>query len=359
MLLAYDSNVLTDEFNIDDQYGEKVGIPTVIINKEAAELIKSYSTLDNNEKVILSIKFSGAKESGRLELDMFFRSDDVKALSFFKEFDSYKEKIGERLDFRPIYKYNIFLYEETSDSIDANKVKSPCIKQQHFCVSENNDLHIDNPRFILMENVRQSCIYLVLPLNDYWEYMIQFSELCADINNPSFNQNCAENAMKAAYIDSKKEKIENCMKDLIQQKSKVEDDYNLFNKKKVYKVPELMINGVKYRGTWLSKNIFTTICNGFLDDDEICTAVTPDEIESSKKFGFTFVLFICVGIFVLMIVLLFCYRRIINKYLTETLNNRIQTQAMKTISQYNAFKETGGNASEFARTSAGNKLELN
>ena len=34
MLLAYDSNVLSDEFNVDDQIGDTVDIPTVIITKE-------------------------------------------------------------------------------------------------------------------------------------------------------------------------------------------------------------------------------------------------------------------------------------------------------------------------------------
>lgn len=36
MLLAFDSNVLSNEYNIDDQIGEKIDIPTVIIPKDTS-----------------------------------------------------------------------------------------------------------------------------------------------------------------------------------------------------------------------------------------------------------------------------------------------------------------------------------
>ena len=63
-----------------------------------------------------------------------------------------------------------------------------------------------------------------------------------------------------------------------------------------------------------------------------------------------------------MVVLLICYRRYVNRSLEDTLNQKIEEQAMKVIGEYNAFKEKGGKMKDFfsRRGSSENtsKLEL-
>ena len=41
--------------------------------------------------MVLSIKFSGVKEGGFVEIELFMRSDEQKARNFFSEFNYYKE----------------------------------------------------------------------------------------------------------------------------------------------------------------------------------------------------------------------------------------------------------------------------
>lgn len=108
-------------------------------------------------------------------------------------------------------------------------------------------MNIKNERIMLMENIRQSCIYQLntADLDPYWDYMMIFSDTCADINNPLFDEKCANNVMQALGID--KEKVKECMEKLIKNTGKIEDDYNLMNTKKVYKIPEILLNGIKYR----------------------------------------------------------------------------------------------------------------
>ena len=149
MLLAFDSNVLSNEYNIDDQIGEKIDIPTVIIQRIPVRSFESIFKYQGNEKIIMSIKFSGVREDGFIDIKLFFRSDDVKSLSFFKEFSSYKDKLLDKLTFTPVYKYYIFPDEDTSNTIelpdDEKQGREPCVKNDHYCVSENNDLKISNP----------------------------------------------------------------------------------------------------------------------------------------------------------------------------------------------------------------------
>jgi len=79
----------------------------------------------------------------------------------------------------------------------------------------------------------------------YWNYMIAFSDTCADLNNPLFDRECAEGVMSALGID--KNDIEKCMKKLIAAPGKIEEDYKLIKEKKIFKIPEITMNGIKYR----------------------------------------------------------------------------------------------------------------
>lgn len=348
MLLINDNNILNDEYNVDDQLSNRIDIPTVIIPKSVGEIIKQSLSQPESEKLIMSIKFLSIKENGVLDMMLFFRSDDIKALSFFKEFNSYKNILSDKLHFTPIYKYNTFPYEDTDNSIhDIKNNTTPCIKSSKLCSTPNPSLLITNPRIILLENVRQSCIYSLYNLNAYWEYMINFRDVCADINNPSFNSECSYNVLKLTKSipsDSKNiELIETCMQNMINEESKIEDDFEMFNRKRIYKTPELLLNGVKYRGTWFNQYIFNSICNGFINDMEICKDKSSKIATTGKSHtnvGKILITSISLVIFVIMILLLFCYRRSINRTLEEKLNLKIRLQAMKVIDNYKQFKET-------------------
>lgn len=335
MMLISDSNTLNDEFNIDDPLGEKVDIPTVIIPKNVGDILKKYLK-ENKEKIIVSVSFIMNKDKGKIDIEMYFRSDEEKALNFFREFDYYRKKLGANMTFTPIYKYNIYQYEESDDSISAENSTAPCIKEEKYCVSKNPQLDVENPRIILLENLRQSCIYNLFELDRYWDYMMTFSEMCADSKNPSFSENCAKKAIKFASLSSGEKEIEDCMKNLIRDESKVEDDYQMYNKKRVYRTPELLLNGVKYRGSWFSTFIFDSICSGFFDDEEFC----KDESESKQLSGKTIILIVSLGIVGITVLLLLCYKRAVHRSLENSLNERIQIQALRSIKQYNELKES-------------------
>ena len=71
-----------------------------------------------------------------------------------------------------------------------------------------------------MENIRQSCIFKLNTKDPsiYWNYMIQFSDTCADLNNPIFTEECSKNIIKYEGLDNAA--IEECMKKEIEGKSK-------------------------------------------------------------------------------------------------------------------------------------------
>lgn len=95
MLLVSSTNDFDDENNFDDKLGEKVDIPTVIIRSSVGDKIKKYIESNTFNKPIMSIKFSGRVwDNGNFKMEMFLRSDDVKSLHFFKEFNVYYQKLS-------------------------------------------------------------------------------------------------------------------------------------------------------------------------------------------------------------------------------------------------------------------------
>ena len=359
MLIASDSNILEEEYNVDDPT-ETVSIPTIIIEKDFGDIIREYTKAkkDTNEYIVISIKFSGVKEGGYVELELFMRSDDQKARNFFTEFSYYKEKLGEKMKFVPIYKYSKLVNEQYDNNIPINDKSNPnanlnynsnvpCVKESRMCATPNRAMQIENPRKILIENIRESCIYQELGQELYWKYMIQFNELCFDVKNPLFNDECALSVLKKISLTENDFEILNkCMVQLVQYESKIDNDYNTFNKRKIYSVPDLFINGVPYRGTWYSKYIFRSICNGFLDDAKICEGISPREVIYNQRVGNGVLIFIVVLTILVTSCSLMCYKKYINKNLEDALSERIEEQTMKSISQYQMFQDNKNRSSQ-------------
>ena len=219
MLIASDSNIIEEEYNIDDLI-EKPSIPTIIITKDFGDIIKEYVkyayNLENKEdkNIILNMKFSGIKDNGKVELELFFRSDDKKVLNFFEDFYIFSRILGDKLILKPYYKYSRYVNEKYSDAL-SDKSYYPCIKEFRMCTTVNHQLNINNPRTILMENIRQSCIYKEYGKEIYWNYMMNFGHECLNLDNPNFSEECASRLLNISVINY--EIINYCMKNMIKK----------------------------------------------------------------------------------------------------------------------------------------------
>ena len=70
--------------------------------------------------------------------------------------------------------------------------------------------------------------------------MLQFNELCFDIKNPLFNDECALSVLKKiSFSENDFETLNKCMVQVVQYESKIDNDYNTFNKRKIYSIPDL------------------------------------------------------------------------------------------------------------------------
>lgn len=123
--------------NVDDKLGERVDIPSIIIKKSTGEILKDYIKKNKQSKITMSIKFTGVKDGENLLFEFFLRSDDVKALHFFKEFEQYYRLLKNKFTFKPVYKYYRGIYSQSSDSLDSDRTE-PCIKNSEYCGTTNS-----------------------------------------------------------------------------------------------------------------------------------------------------------------------------------------------------------------------------
>ena len=123
--------------NVDDKLGERVDIPTIIVNKSTGDLLKDYIKKNKESKITMSVKFTGVKDGENLLFEFFLRSDDVKALHFFKEFEHFYKILKNKFTFKPVYKYYRGIYSTSSDDLDPER-SEPCIKESQYCGSTNS-----------------------------------------------------------------------------------------------------------------------------------------------------------------------------------------------------------------------------
>lgn len=76
-----------------------------------------------------------------------------------------------------------------------------------------------------------------------------------------------------------------------------------------------------------------------MNDNEICQSRNAVNVEESSEVGIgTFVL-IALIITLIMLVVIMCYKRIVNRSLEAKINQKIQEQTIFSLGQYHVFNE--------------------
>ncbi len=359
MLIVDDDNDLSnnDRYNVLDVKGNLIKIPSIVIPRAYGDIFRKYliEQKQNNPyslegKIIINIKFAAYNPDGTVKLELFMSSDDLNAINFFKDFKKYKKALGNKLVFNPVYKYHNFNYKDSAIDNSATLSNKPCFSKGtiNFCTSNNTDLQITNPRLVLLENLKQTCIFIKYGLDFYWSYMEEFASRCADLTNPKFDRMCSEEVSGKLEINTTEHNsILECMQNLIVYDSKVNEDYDLFNYRKIYEYPMIALNGIKFKGTWLPRTIFNSICTSFIDDQEICGSVKMgNSYLNSFSFSTRLIVFISLLFSFFTLILICCYRRFINRSLEQSIIEKIQSQTISSIGKYHSAKMEKNQLSE-------------
>lgn len=135
------------------------------------------------------------------------------------------------------------------------------------------------------------------------------------------------------------DKVEKCMLDAVSKSDNkdLDKEDEVVSAHNIYKVPILLINEDKYQGGWYSHNIFEALCTDYLSyDPQICQAKNPT-VANSTGIGSIIIIVIC--IFLILTIIVYFYKRTIERSLDDTIAEKIKKQAQGSLGQYHIFQD--------------------
>ena len=215
------------------------------------------------------------------------------------------------------------------------------------------DLGVVDGRDIIIEDIRQKCIYNIangLYKSDkfsqnnntkkiYFNYMATFFDKCLNKTEKKFNYYCSKEVMEDLNINSNL--VLECVSNsyiMDSEKNIVDLDNNnkiLEEEKKVrslYKIkilPAILINNKTISGSWESINILEAICAGFKKKPFACSEILYEYSQKGKeaKTEGISVHFI-IGIIIILIILNLVIFWICKMYLNLRIGQRIENVEM-------------------------------
>jgi len=287
----------------DDGTGLAVTIPSILMVKTDADLIKEYlfcgkrtqdptwtcpSEPPTDLYIQAQLEYSLPDPDERVEWSLWTTSVDEVATVFVESFKETAVALGSHQLFSPhFYTYNGSDY----GCRKANECGNLCTNGGRYCAPDPDgafDRGVSGAD-VVKENVRRTCIWQLygssknLPEDDpnrglgipWWDYVSGFWHACGcddcvlrgDFSSPT----CVESAMLTAKIDP------GPVNDCIALSGGFADDADNsildaeiaeLTKNGIYQIPECLVNTQQIVGGLDTANVLNAICEGFSDGDE-------------------------------------------------------------------------------------------
>ena len=144
----------------DDGTGTGIRIPSMLIGKDDGAKLRDFAK--HQSGATLSAEFSVKSLMEKVEMELWFSSNNQEALTFIKEFDEYAQQLQGYINFRP-------RYVTWGCPGCAKKFKDEeCYNDGAYCAPNHakDSFHNIMGRDILAENLREACLHRILDEKD-------------------------------------------------------------------------------------------------------------------------------------------------------------------------------------------------
>jgi len=285
-------------------------------------------------------------------LKIFFSSSNKKIYRLLRDYGSYNELISSYVNFEPHYvSHHSPIYDQ---NLQVNQ--EHCLANGKYCTTPRYDLGVMSGKQILLEDLRQKCIYLINSdksnknandLEDYWDYMGSFYEQC--ILGTRFNQDCSYEVAQEVGIEV--ESIEKCISEsfnpnnniggaIKNENTLIEEDIELKEQYRVKMFPSIMVNNRTILGSWTAKTLFETVCAGLINKPNECNVFDTPLGEENSDFSFMGIITIVVLILALnIIIILLCLRYVVKKVEQRVENADVNGRINSVVTSYLALRD--------------------
>ena len=319
--------IFTDDSN--DIY-----IPVALINNNDGKLIEDFIKYNSDIKILTEVNFSPRNEKSIVDFKFFFSSSEPRAYDLLGNLTKYIDKFGNQINFIPHYvvHQNPYYVEENPQS-NIN-----CLSRGVYCYFPKETTIIQEGQKILLEDIRQKCMYKLSKeksLKLYYEYMSYFSKECIKNRQNSLNSLCSQNVLsKLGYPENY---LDKCIADsfgvsvdelsslfYIDKENKIlKEEYNEILNYKLTSFPAVIINEKPLSGLIKEEKIIINLCNNVKIKPSFCpfyTGFTDENIKSGKNRN-RIIYFLIFLLIVVNILLFFMCR----KYILQKVNDRFNT----------------------------------
>lgn len=269
---------------------------------------------------------------GHTELDFFYVPSSPLTHRFVKMALDVKRKLRSKVLLNPV----IFTFSSKSKDF----IQDNCVSKGEFCTYEPNNEGTLSGRDVMLEALRQKCIFKTHSEN-FLLYLDSYFKSCIN----SISRDCSEKLMSSLGID--KTSVQSCfdrsftsleIEQVDNHNEILEQDRQIRKNLGVTDSPNFYINNVKYQGSLNSIDLLLSICstNSQLDSSECRNLdLTPDLNE-----GITFIIAMNVVIFVIALFFLvaFIRNRVKSKFKKE-----VKVAIDKYMTEYSAINNDSNN----------------
>ncbi len=276
-------------------------------------------------------------------------SSHLDIYKLFKELNKNADFIFNQTNFSPHY----ISYKSLEYKSNSNKTIPNCIGKGLYCQLPRYDLGVIDGRDIIIEDIRQKCIYNIAnklykseklsQANNtkkiYFEYMTTFFDKCLNRTEKRFNYYCSKEVMQDLRINhdlvlecvssSYVVDAEKNIVDLDNNNKILEEEKKVRSLYKIKVLPAVLINNNTILGSWDAINIQEAVCAGFKKKPYACKQILYDYLQKrteSKTEGFSFgFVFLILVILVLLNALIFWICKV---YLNMRIGQRIENVEM-------------------------------
>jgi len=296
---------LREPLMADDGSSEDITIPSILLFKEDADLIKA--TLIKNKVVRMDLSWPVPEPNNTVSYELWFTPTDPIS-DFLNNFDVAAAAFGKRVSFTP----HMYIYDGNeadcvvNTTVDESPCGNLCTNAGRYCAPDPDD----NMEYgasgadVVKESLRRECIWNIYGSQqknhtagdahdhhgekreheegsksprlfrgqEWWDYIQYFMANC-DTTVLFISEACIANAYKAASINAGL--VKQCMNDsggIVNATINTVLEAQLTAKKErnVVVLPVVYVNDEPIRGYLDFSVIFKAVCAGFRDTPDIC-----------------------------------------------------------------------------------------